>query len=443
MRRILSSIYFHQRVFVAIFSIAVIFLFSYWFNQLYAFAWILAVLLLVLLFVDAVILYSKSGITAERILPEKFSNSDENPVTVNVGSRFGFRTYIEIIDELPVQFQKRDFLKELLLPSNSSATFDYSVRPVTRGEYVFGNLNVFISTPLRLLKKRLVFNADQTVKVYPSFIQMRQYDFLAMDNRLSHPGLKKIRKIGHTQEFEQIKEYTRGDDVRSINWKATAKQATLMVNQYQDEKAQPIYSLIDTGRVMKMPFNGLSLLDYSINSTLAFSNVALQKKDKVGMLTFSNETGNLIPANAKRSHLYQILENLYSVKTEFLDSDFALLYTWVKRKINHRSLLLVYTNFEHMNGLSRTLPYLKSLSKQHVVVVIFFENTELEKILNEETENISEIAHQTIAEEFSLEKRLMVKKLQKSGIQTVLTRPEELTVNTINKYLEIKARGML
>lgn len=428
---------------MAIFSIAVIFLFSYWFSQLYAFAWILAVLLLVLLFVDAVILYSRQGISAERVLPDKFSNSDENPVTVKISGRFTFRTYLEIIDELPVQFQKRDFLKKLILPAYSGTSFEYSVRPVTRGEYIFGKLNIFISTPLKLIKKRLVFNEDQAVKVYPSFIQMRQYDFLAMDNRISHPGLKKIRRIGHTQEFEQIKEYTRGDDVRSINWKATAKQATLMVNQYQDEKAQPIYSLIDTGRVMKMPFNGLSLLDYSINSTLAFSNVALQKKDKVGMLTFSNETGNLIPANSKTSHLYALLESLYSVKTDFLDSDFALLYTWVKRKISHRSLLLVYTNFEHMNGLNRTLPYLKALSKQHVVVVIFFENTELEKILNSDTENISQIAHQTIAEEFSLEKRLMVKKLQKSGIQTVLTRPEDLTVNTINKYLEIKARGLL
>ncbi len=443
MRKTIGSIYFHQKVFTAIFSIAVIFLFSYWLEILYPIAWILAVLLLIFIFIDAVLLFSSGKISAQRVLPEKFSNSDENPVHVKCSSRFRFKIFLEIIDELPVQFQKRDFLQKLILPPGVTQSFEYTVRPVTRGEYVFGKLNIFVSSPLKLLKKRRIFDQDQMVKVYPSFIQMRQYDFLAIDNRLSHPGLKKIRRLGHTQEFEQIKDYTPGDDVRSINWKATAKQSTLMVNQYQDEKAQPIYSIIDTGRVMKMPFNGLSLLDYSINSTLAFSNVALQKKDKVGMMTFSNSTGNYLNASAKKSHLLQILENLYSVKTEFLDSDFSLLYTWIKRKITTRSLILLYTNFEHMNALNRTLPYLKALAKKHVVVAIFFENTELDKILHKEVNTVPAIAHQTIAEDFFLEKRLMVKKLQQSGIQTVLTRPEDLTVNTINKYLEIKARGLL
>lgn len=293
------------------------------------------------------------------------------------------------------------------------------------------------------LKRRLVFDEDQSVKVYPSFIQMRQFDFMAIDNRPRQPGLKKIRRIGHTQEFEQIKEYVIGDDVRSINWKATAKQAGLMVNQYQEEKAQPIYLLIDTGRVMKMPFQGLSLLDYAINTTLAFSNVALQKKDKVGLLSFSNEEGKLLPATSKKSHLFTILETLYNIRTEFLDSDFGLLYAWVKRKITHRSLLMVFTNFEHMNGLNRNLIYLKALAKQHVVVVIFFENTELEKVINHPMSTLPDIAHQTIAEDLSFEKRLMVKKLHQHGIQSVLTKPEDLTVNTINKYLEIKARGLL
>src|SRR5690606_14584327 len=323
------------------------------------------------------------------------------------------------------------------------AQIEYSVRPVQRGVYTFGKLNVFISSPFRLVKKRLVFDEDQSVKVYPSFIQMRQYDFMAIDNRLKQPGLKKIRRIGHTQEFEQIKEYVTGDDVRSINWKATAKQAGLMVNQYQDERAQPIYLLIDTGRVMKMPFNGLSLLDYSINSALAFSNVALQKKDKVGLLSFSNEAGNLLPATAKRTHLFTILEALYNIQTRYLDSDFGLLYSWVKKKINQRSLLMVYTNFEHMNGMERNLSYLKALVKQHIVVVIFFENTEIEKVIDTPVALIPDIAHQTIAEELVFEKRLMARKLQQHGIQTLLTRPDELTVNTINKYLEIKARGLL
>tara|TARA_R110000751_G_scaffold76447_1_gene154207 strand:+ start:64680 stop:65879 length:1200 start_codon:yes stop_codon:yes gene_type:complete len=397
-----------------------------------------------LFFLDLYFLYATpNAIKAHRNLPRKLSNSDQNILSVHLNSKYPFKTEVSIIDELPVQFQKRDFEHKSLLQKGEPHYFEYSVRPVERGEYVFGNLIVFASSPLRIIKRKFVFQKDQMVPVYPSIIQMQQYDFLATSNRLTEFGLKKIRRIGHTQEFEQIKEYIKGDDVRTINWKATAKKNQLMVNQYQDERSQPIYSIIDTGRVMKMPFNGLGLLDYAINSALAFSNVALKRNDKTGLLTFSKKIETFVPAVQKLTHLNTIMESLYNISTTFSDSDFGLLYAHVKRKVNQRSLLLLYTNFEHMSGLKRQLPYILAMAKKHVLVVIFFENTELESLIAEDTEDLQAIYHKTIAEKFSLEKRLMQKELQKYGIQTILTKPEKLTVNTINKYLEIKARGII
>ena len=386
---------------------------------------------------------TKNGIRAQRNLPQKLSNSDQNKLAVQLTSKFPFKAFVSIIDELPVQFQKRDFEHKTELIKGEPHLLEYLLRPVERGEYVFGNLIVFASSPLRIIKRKFVFQKDQMVPVYPSIIQMQQYDFLATSNRLTEFGLKKIRRIGHTQEFEQIKEYIKGDDVRTINWKATAKKNQLMVNQYQDERSQPIYSIIDTGRVMKMPFNGLSLLDYAINSSLAFSNVALKRNDKTGLLTFSKKIETFVPAVQKLTHLNTIMESLYNISTDFSDSDFGMLYAHVKRKVNQRSLLLLYTNFEHISGLKRQLPYLLAMAKKHVLVVIFFENTELESLIAEDAEDIQAIYHKTIAEKFSIEKRLMQKELQKYGVQTILTKPEELTVNTINRYLEIKARGII
>jgi uncharacterized protein (DUF58 family) len=216
-----------------------------------------------------------------------------------------------------------------------------------------------------------------------------------------------------------------------------------MVNQYQDEKMQPIYSIIDTSRVMKMPFEGLKLVDYAINSALAFSNIALKKGDKVGMVDFSNKVGSYLPAQAKKTYLNNILDTLYNIETKFLDSDFGVLQSLVRRRITHRSLLLLYTNFEHISSLHRQLPYLKAISKKHVLVVIFFENTELHSLSQTKAESIPEIYDQTIAQQFEFDKKLMVRELQQRGIQTVLTSPQDLTVNTINKYLEIKAKGLL
>ncbi len=444
MIKFIKSLYLSPRVFYILTLISVLFLISYWLKPLYPIAWLLVWGLIIIFLFDIVTLYTtKHGIDATRILPDKFSNSDFNAVPIRIKNKYRFTTHVEIIDEIPIQFQKRDFLKTGSITPKSVLDFEYSLRPVKRGEYVFGNLYVYTMTRIQLVKRRYSFDSEAMVKVYPSFIQMKKYDFLAIDNKLTQIGLKKIRRIGHTMEFEQIKEYVIGDDVRTINWKATAKHSNLMINQFQDEKSQPIYSVIDASRVMKMPFDGLSLLDYAVNSTLAFSNIALKKHDKVGMLSFSNTVKDFLPSSGKKTYINSISETLYNVKTQFLDADFGLLYAHIKRQINHRSLLILYTNFEHISSLKRQLPYLQALAKKHLLVVVFFQNTELDHLIEQKADDIQTIYDQTIAQQFAYDKKLMVKELQKHGIQTVLTTPENLTINTINKYLEIKARGLL
>ncbi|MEZ7495950.1 DUF58 domain-containing protein [Leeuwenhoekiella aequorea] len=442
--RFIKSLYLGTRIYYAVAILILLFLISYWVHLFFPITLIGLWLLLLIILFDCVTLYrTAEGITATRNLPEKFSNSDLNEVPLFIQNKYSFKIYYEIIDEIPIQFQKRDFLKSGSIESKDRVAINYTLRPVDRGVYNFGNLNIYVHSPLQIIKRRYTFNNGQTVKVYPSFIQMKKYAFLAIDNKLTQFGLKKIRRIGHTMEFEQIKDYVTGDDVRTINWKATAKRGSLMINQFQDEKSQPVYSIIDASRVMKMPFNGLTLLDYAINSTLAFSNIALKKNDKTGLITFSNSIQNHLAASNKKTHLNIILEILYAINTEFLDSDFGRLYAEVKRKITHRSLLLLYTNFEHISSLHRQLPYLKGLSKKHVLVVIFFENTELDTLIKKKAASTPEIYHKTIAQKMEYDKKLMVKELEKHGIQAVLTRPEDLSVNTINKYLEIKAKGIL
>ena len=440
----IKNLYLGKRIFYVLAVLIVLFLFSYWVHTLYPIALVGLFLLAIIALFDSILLFKrKDGILATRELAEKFSNSDLNEVPLRIQNKYGFKIAYTIIDEIPVHFQKRDFLKSGSIPARAKKSLIYRLRPVDRGVYTFGKLKIYVSSPLRFVKRRFSFGKDQTVKVYPSFIQMKKYAFLAIDNKLTQFGLKKIRRIGHTMEFEQIKDYVSGDDVRTINWKATAKRGNLMINQFQDEKSQPVYSIIDASRVMKMPFEGLTLLDYAINSALAFSNIALKKNDKTGLLTFSNTIHNHLAASSKKTHLNTILEVLYSIKTNFLDSDFGRLYAEVKRKITHRSLLLLYTNFEHESALQRQLPYLKGLAQKHVLVVIFFENTELTELIAKKANNTPEVYHKTIAQKMDYEKKRMVKELERHGIQTVLTKPEALTVNTINKYLEIKARGIL
>ncbi|MDB2571391.1 DUF58 domain-containing protein [Polaribacter sp.] len=439
-----KSLYIHSRFFAYISGVAALFLISYWFQIFYNLAWVAILIVVVFGLFDLFLLFkTKKGILSKRTLPDNFSNSDENQVAIFLENNYAMPVFLSIVDELPIQFQKRDFEYTTTLKASESETFQYPIIPFERGEYFFGNINVYASTSLKIFAKKYQFDNEKKVAVYPSYIQMKKYEFLAMSNRLTEFGLKKIRRIGHTMEFEKIKNYVAGDDVRTINWKATAKRAALMINQYQDEKSQPIYSIIDTSRAMKMPFEKLKLLDYAINATLAFSNIALLKNDKVGMMTFAEKVDNVVAASNKKTNLSILNEVLYNVNTEFNDADFGFLNGMIKRKINQRSLLILYTNFEHISALKRQLPYLKSIAKKHLLVTVFFENTALEALIKERAEDVQGIYHKTIAEKFSYEKRLIVKELEKSGVHSILTKPNLLSVNVINKYLEFKSKGLI
>lgn len=405
--------------------------------------WVCVIFLLVFLIWDIIALYSENGLMAERKLPARWSNSDDNQVQIILRNNFSFTLYTEIIDELPVQFQKRNFSHKLILHPYSKDSYTYWVRPVSRGLYTFGSLNIYASSSWRIVRRRYRFDNQQDVKVYPSFKQMKQYDFLSLNARLNPAGSRKIRQLGHTLEFEQIKEYVPGDDIRTLNWKATAKRGDLMVNQYQDQRSQSLYSTIDRSRIMKMPFQQLSLLDYSINSSLAFSNVALKRRDKVGMLSFSNSVDDIVKANSTITQLHHIQEALYKVDTNYAEADFGRLYAYIRKMIPQRSLIMLYTNFEHKESLFRQLPYLNGIARSHLLVVVMFENTELTLLAKGPTEKTDEIFRQTIAQELVFEKHWMKLELKRHGIHCILTAPENLTAEVINKYLELKATGKL
>lgn len=411
---------------------------------MYIVAWYSLIALLTFTIIDIFILYaSKKGIHAKRITPEKLSNGDENFIKIQVTNNYSFTTFIKIIDEIPFQFQIRDFNIKRKLKTAVTENISYKLRPTERGEYNFGHLNLFVSSPLQLISKKYTFDNGVIIPTYPSFIQLKKYDLMAFSSNLFQHGIKRLRRIGHTMEFEQIKEYVQGDDLRMINWKATAKKNALMINQYTDEKSQSVYMVIDKGRVMQMPFNGLSLLDYAVNTTLALSNIIIKKQDKAGMFTFSKNVENRILADKNSGQMQKILETLYNIKTNFFESDYSRLYVDIKKNITHRSLILLYTNFETLDNLHRQLPYLKGIAKNHLLVVVFFNNTELNQLINKKTETIQEIYDKVIAEKFAFEKKLITNELKKYGIHSVLTQPENLTLDTINKYLEIKARGIL
>jgi len=434
-----TSLFINRVVYYSLFSAAALFIISYFFPPVFTIAVLLIVCTIIALLTDVVLLYSKKkGIKAKRIIENRLSNGDENKVRINLHNSYGFDIKCTVIDELPFQFQERNWNKKANLSRDSSTVIEYLLRPLERGEYHFGTINIYVYSPLGFVTRRYVFDEERTVHVYPSYQQMRKYQLLATAHRLQDAGVKRIRQLGHSLEFEQIKEYVRGDDYRTINWKATARRGDLMVNNFTDERSQEIYCVINKGRIMKMPFEGLSLLDYAINASLVVSNVALMRQDKAGLITFAENLDTFLPADKRPGQLNLILENLYKQTTHYLEQDFEKLFSVIRNRITQRSLVVLFTNFESLETLQRDLPALKRIAHYHLLLVVFFENTELKRLLETRVKTTEDIYIKTIAEKYKHEKRLMEKELHKNGILAVLTTPQQLTINVINKYLELK-----
>lgn len=440
----MRSLFLTDRFFWLFGGIAALFALSYALDGLFLLAQMAFALALALVGADAALLYGRRHyLDCQRNTAPIFSLSDPNEVTLRMQNRSRLRLSLTAIDELPPQFQERNFALQTTLRPGERTDLHFELRPLTRGVYPFGNTHLFVKTALGLIERRFTFEHPQEVAVYPSIVQMRRYELMALHDVARDTGIKKVRRLGHSYEFEQIKNYVEGDDYRSINWKASGRRASLMVNQYEDERSQQVFCLLDKSRIMNMPFDGLSLLDYAVNTSLTISNIALKKQDRVGLLSFSDALGATLPAERGAQQLRRILEALYREQERAGEANYELLYEAVRRLIHGRSLLLLFTNFESRYALERILPVLRRLNRLHLLVVIFFENAEVRALAETEPRDVLGLFRQTVARQFLEEKREIRRLLTQHGIQVVLTRPENLSVSTINKYLELKARGLI
>lgn len=442
-RKYIGDLFISRRWYLLLGACVILLFTAYFIKLLFQPAVAVTLLILALTLLDYTLLFFvKGSIKATRILSPRFSISDENRVTVSLSNAYPYQVKALLIDELPFQFQVRDFRLSAIIGYRSRSAVHYSLRPLSRGEFHFGHLLCFAASPIGLLQRRFKIADPVTVKVYPSFQQLRKYQLLAISgNTLT--GAKKVRRLGHSLEFEKIKDYVQGDDVRTINWKATARSSNLMVNTFTDARQQQIYCLLDKGRNMKMPFEGMTLLDHSINACLALLNVALLKQDKAGLITFSDKVTDTIAADRRPNQMHRIVETLYRQQTQFKESDYEAVWSAVHRGITQRSLILLFTNFETYSSLERQLPFLKKIAQRHLACVIFFQNTLLNEIHESNPDNIEGIYIKTIADQFDLEKRQIVKELRRHGILSILTSPQNLSIDVINKYLELKARQMV
>ncbi len=437
----LLDLFPQSNLFRILLFIAAIFFTGYFVPLLDIVARVLLAVYVAILLVEVLLLFSGKVLCRRQLNPRLFCG-EENTVRLHCVSSYPFTIGVAIVEELPLQLQVRDFEIKVKLQPREQKAMSYTVIPMRRGAYHFGKSHVFVKTLSRSICRRVSHPKEHTVAVYPSWPQLKKVDLLAFSGMMNIQGAKKERLTGTSKEFEEIADYIPGDNYRWINWKATARRQKLMVNRYQDERSRDVYQVIDMGRTMEMPFAGMTLLDYSINSALAISNVILKKHDKAGLITYHSKLNTFIKADNRSHQLNKLCEALYAQNTRFPESSLENVYIPLTRNSRGRSLVIIYTNYESPYTLERESYMLQKIAARHLVILVSFINTEILQESKQYANSLEQLYAKTVAGKFLADKQLLMKKLHQKGINSIMVKPEDLTLTVLNKYLKIKQKGL-
>jgi uncharacterized protein (DUF58 family) len=401
--------------------------------------------LFVLALTDALLGLGKR-LTVSRRIPAVFSIGRPNPVTVELRSHARRRLDVELTCEL-FEYAEADGLPLVLtLRRNERAVERFRVIPHRRGAFVLGDLVARYRSPLGLWKRQVRFPAHQAVRVYPDVQSVRTWELLAREDR-QHSLMRTTRRLGGESEFEQLRDYSRDDEFRSIDWKATARRGKLTTRQYQLESNQNLMFVLDAGRLMTAETAGLSLFDHALNATLMLAHVASRGGDRVGLLSYAAQVQAFTAPAAGRRAVRSLIQASYTLHPELVEPDPERAFALLNLRVRKRTLVILYTQVIDDRAAEELIRVTRMLAPRHLPLIVLFRDVEVHGLLlgNQSALAPSELELYTrgAAAELISWRDQLIRKLQEQGALILDVDPSGLTPALINRYLEIKARHLL
>lgn len=406
-----------------------------------ALGYLLAVAALVV--VDYLVTVRPGEVEVERINDTKLSLGAENLITLLITNRSRRPLQLQVRDEFPYQFQSDAVILEGRVAPYDLFEGRYHVRPLQRGDYRFGDVNVRYPSALRTFVRQARYPAEASVKVYPNVLDVRKYDLLARKGLLFELGLRTQRVFGAGTEFERLREYNADDEFRRINWKATARRGKAIAAEYQTERSQFVMSVIDTGRLMRPPIGDLAKLDYVINTALMLSYVATLKGDHVGLLTFADDVRTYLGPKRGRGQFYRMLEALYNVPFEGVEADYGRALSYLSLKQKRRSLVVVFTDLVTLDAARPLIANMARLAQRHLPLCVVISDPNVTRLARQAPADSDAVYQRAVAEMLLDERQVVLDTLNKSGVLTLDVPADRLSVALINRYLELKGKGAL
>lgn len=400
------------------------------------------------LFVAAAIDYFISErITAfqfERILDDRFSMGAENHVRIKAVNRANRPITFIIKDEYPPKMELMSPREaRLTIPEHHSRTWSYSVYPNARGDYEFGNIAVRYRGRLDLVWRQASVPATHNVKVYPNIEEAKKNELYAHRNRDLRLGQRRTRIRGQGGEFESLRDFVIGDEVRHIAWAASGRRGKLITRQYAVERSQNIMIMLDAGRLMTARIGNLSKLDHAINATLSIAFVASSGGDNVGLLTFSRRVISFLPPRRGREQVNRIMEALYNVEPQMIEPSYARAFNYLSSNWRRRSLVIVLTDLVDRDASAELLSHAARLVPRHLLLIVTIGDTDLRLLVRKPPVTTADVYSQGVAEDLLRQREEALSQIHQLGGLALDVPAGNLAFSLVNKYLDIKERGLL
>ena len=366
-----------------------------------------------------------------------------NLVVVSIGYRGTERLQVTVRDEPPPEFDTDRKAHDVLLEPGRDTILRYHVTPPDRGSFEFRELFLRVPAPLGLVLRTYRLPLRTPVAVYPNILALRKYDLLMRRGHLREMGIRRATLKGTGSEFESLREYQVGDEIRRMDWKATARRAKPVVRQYQAERSQPLILALDLGRLMMAEVDGVSKYDHVIDAALMLAHAAVEAQDRIGLLLYHDRVVRFVAPQKGRAQIGRILQELHGIQPEAVESDLQRALNYLRARWRRRSLVVVFTDLVEPESSAGTLAALLALRSHHLCMAVAVADPKVESMVVRSPDSTRELFERAVATHVLEDRRAAITRLQNAGIRVVDSEPDRLAAALVNEYTLIKARGLL
>lgn len=399
-------------------------------------------LLVVAFALDAFYVPRPAHLRVTRRTPRRISLGARAEIHWLLDNRAGRRVRVQVTDDLPVIVRREgDDVHDLWLDARRETRVGYAVQAQRRGDDAFGGVHLRIAGPLGLAWVQRRVELQDAVRVVPGVMEVKQFRLLGLRNRLREAGFRNVRQRGEGGQFESLREYVRGDDPRTLDWKASARRGGLIVRQYEMERRQNVVICIDAGRLMTQKVGDRERLDYALTAALLLADVAGVHDDAVGLLVFADRVMKFIPP--ARNSLSRLSEALGEVHARMVEPNYPAAFTYLARQVRKRSLLVLFTDIIDPLASAAVVSQLGRAAERHLPLAVAIRNPDVEAVAAAPATDEAAVYRRAAAEELLQARAAALAAMQRSGVLVADTRPGDAVPAVVNRYLDVKRRGML